>query len=52
MKTKTFHLKLKLDIHTHSQSDKSFPTSCMGNLRPAGQIRPAKASHPARQEIF
>ena len=23
--------------------------SCMGNLRPAGQIRPAKASHPARQ---
>ena len=24
-------------------------TPCMGNLRPAGQIRPAKASHPARQ---
>ena len=24
-------------------------SACMGNLRPAGQIRPAKASHLARQ---
>ena len=41
--------KFNLVLRSTLLALEAFIRPCMGNLRPASQIRPAKASHPARQ---